>query len=404
MLLLIPGLGIWIAAVVHLLATDVTATPTTLTISSGQFLEPSGPIQLEESVSSVIAETVVSLRLSCFVMCALRRCAILVLRSGGLCQLIVVNDASATAGPPDSHVPRLVGAEPGDQVWKVSDLQKLLNDRKYGNFVFKNSSTGPNGTIQALTISLTGCYRIEAFGAKGGTSAPTSSTPPTVTAGGLGAFMAGSFNLTAGTQLAIVVGQRGGDPSQAHEKAGAGGGGGSFVYVSTEVGDQPLIIAGGGGGGTFGDVGIPGQNGTSGSDTTPCGCNSRFYGFGGTNGQPGIVNVANASSVYYFGGAGAGWLGRAPDNRRSVADGDGGGSRGEAWLGGVAGVLNSGGSGGFGGGGGGGNAFGGSGGGGGFSGGGAGLASHQPGGGGGSYCHGNNGCYGVTGGNPEDQG
>uniref|UniRef100_A0A1I8IW22 Myosin motor domain-containing protein n=1 Tax=Macrostomum lignano TaxID=282301 RepID=A0A1I8IW22_9PLAT len=249
----------------------------------------------------------------------------------------------------------------------------------------EDSSTGRNGSIQSVLINTTGCYLIKAAGARGGGNLLTN------TSGGQGAQVSARVNLTAGTQLSIVVGQMGG--STPLEFEGGGGGGGSFVY---RMGDQLLLLAAGGGGGAcFNKDGRPGETGVNGSDSVG---NVEHTGFGGTNGQPGSNNPASTPSESNHGGCGAGWLGRAVSPRRSSVDGERGGSLADRWVGGNAGdgsVCD----GGFGGGGGGGSRTssvkGTAGAGGGFSGGGAGLGYGQSGGGGGSFCWG--GC--VFGGN-----
>ncbi|NBS94101.1 MAG: hypothetical protein EBT27_10330, partial [Betaproteobacteria bacterium] len=91
-----------------------------------------------------------------------------------------------------------------------------------------NNVTSSNG-IQLWTVPATATYRIEAFGAQGGGNNNF----------GRGAQMRGDFQLNAGQQLKIIVGQQGG-----YYQSGSGGGG-SFVATSANV---PLIVAGGGGG------------------------------------------------------------------------------------------------------------------------------------------------------------
>ena len=99
--------------------------------------------------------------------------------------------------------------------------------------------TDPNQTGDALSVingiqhwevPVSGTYRIEAYGAKGGNG------------GGDGARIRGDFNLAAGQALKILVGQQG---LKAPQEVGSGGGGGSFVATIT---DEPLIIAAGGAG------------------------------------------------------------------------------------------------------------------------------------------------------------
>ena len=235
--------------------------------------------------------------------------------------------------------------------------------------------------------------------------------------------MKGTFIMTKGTVLNIVVGQRGGDSvevqggeittntaselglsSNVEGYAGTGGGGGSFVYTTSNV---LLLAAGGGGGASNGHKGVDGQAGTSGTSSRGHYLSEALKG--GTGGPPGECKSAGVS---YQGGVVAGWIAKGCE-RASSTHGERGGSRAQGWTGGRVGGMNSannGGAapvavGGFGGGGGGGESIdvGASGGGGGYSGGGSGTAWNQAGGGGGSYCSGES-CSGVTGGNSNDYG
>ena len=132
---------------------------------------------------------------------------------------------------------------------------------------------------------MTGSYVIEASGASGGNGTDPFVSPDHWKLGGLGAKITGTFQLNRGTQLKILVGQKGGTcTSKALSLSPGGGGGGSFV---TLLDDTPLIVAGGGGGGGAGDNfnftdGDPGQATTNG---TQC---------GGTQGSRG--RVCNAST------------------------------------------------------------------------------------------------------------
>ena len=147
---------------------------------------------------------------------------------------------------------------------------------------------------------MTGTCVIEATGGSGrnGTYG-TQSNPITWTLGGLGAKIIGSFKLSRGTQLKILVGQEGGTSITFPDRPG-GGGGGTFVALSD---DTPLIIAGGGGGGgaasnqfTDGDPGQATANGTQ--------C-------GGTGGSGGHVCNADTGNIDFslIGGGGAGLRG-----------------------------------------------------------------------------------------------
>jgi hypothetical protein len=138
------------------------------------------------------------------------------------------------------------------------------------------------GGIQNWTVPTTGTYTIETAGAVGGLGTATYS-------GGLGARMTGTFELTAGQVIQVLVGQSGED--WVGYKAG-GGGGGSFVVLSN---DDPLIIAGGGGAGGGNSNPASGQ---SGLNETSGGTGSQGVYAGGTNGGGGSASSGT------FGGAG----------------------------------------------------------------------------------------------------
>jgi hypothetical protein len=80
------------------------------------------------------------------------------------------------------------------------------------------------GGIQNYIVPTTGVYDIQAWGAQGGSGTTASDI------GGYGAYLSALFDLTAGTDLEIVVGGAGltGDFDGTF---GGGGGGGSFVYT-----------------------------------------------------------------------------------------------------------------------------------------------------------------------------
>ena len=92
--------------------------------------------------------------------------------------------------------------------------------------------------IQQWTVPATGKYRIEAIGAAGGYDTYRNSAQYR----GRGAKMLGTFSLSKGEVIKILVGQEGGINSASQS---SGGGGGTFVVRGS---NSPLIIAGGGGG------------------------------------------------------------------------------------------------------------------------------------------------------------
>src|SRR5690606_26581730 len=85
--------------------------------------------------------------------------------------------------------------------------------------------------------------------------------------GGKGARMQGTFNVSPGQTLSIIVGQRGSNASSGNTANGAGGGGGgSFVYEQTTL--NLLIAAGGGGGSCLTNNGTPHYYGKDGVTST----------------------------------------------------------------------------------------------------------------------------------------
>ena len=108
-------------------------------------------------------------------------------------------------------------------------------DNTYLTTSLEGRVTSSNG-IQLWTVPTTGDYVIEAYGAQGGTKHY---------AGAAGATMIGTFYLTQGTRLKILVGQIGQTVDTSDINAGTGGGGGTFV---TKINNDPLVISGGGGG------------------------------------------------------------------------------------------------------------------------------------------------------------
>ena len=92
--------------------------------------------------------------------------------------------------------------------------------------------------IQQWTVPYTGQYRIEAVGAAGGFDKTQKSSQYR----GRGARMVGTFNLSKGEMIQILVGQEGGITNNG---LSSGGGGGTFVVRESNM---SLIVAGGGGG------------------------------------------------------------------------------------------------------------------------------------------------------------
>ena len=103
---------------------------------------------------------------------------------------------------------------------------------------------------QQWTVPQTGKYKIKAYGAKGGISGIGNDDKR-----GLGAWTQGDFNLTKGTKLTIIVGQRGQKSTKHYpqypENCGGGGGATWVLKYEEETGavDRNLYCVAGGGGG-----------------------------------------------------------------------------------------------------------------------------------------------------------
>jgi hypothetical protein len=131
-----------------------------------------------------------------------------------------------------------------------------------------NYGTNPAGGltltngIQYWTVPTTGSYTIIAAGAAGGYYTPYSAL------GGAGVIVSNVYSFTAGTIIAILVGQVGTNTTN----AAAGGGGGTFVANKSVLDGNgyptPILVAGGGGGsGTGNSAGINAVNTTTGPAT-----------------------------------------------------------------------------------------------------------------------------------------
>ena len=149
--------------------------------------------------------------------------------------------------------------------------------------------------IQEWTVPYTATFRIEVWGARGGNATSYSSHP------GKGARMRGYFELTAGTTLKILVGQKGQDVVY-----GGGGAGGTFVAT---IDNDPLIIAGGGAGTRY-STNYNGAHAT----TSESGQNSASGYSGGSDGYGGIGPSNGASG-------GGGLMGNGSDGYQSCSPG-----------------------------------------------------------------------------------
>lgn len=246
----------------------------------------------------------------------------------------------------DQYIPPLISA----------DTERVVES---DSAFYNNTSTGRSGDIQEFEVPQSGYYKITAYGAEGGGE---------YGATGLGAKMAGKFELEEGQKIDILVGQQGLDQRGDHNTSNRGGGGGGTFACFKNASDEEdiLIIAGGGGGhGTGDNHGLDASIKTAGVD------GENHPDSGGQEGSGGL-----AGSRSYSGAGGGGFH---EDGKNGPNHGDGG----QAFLNGGLGGSSRDGDGGFGGGG--GNGWYGGPGGGGYSGGGGCNGDGLGGGGGGSY-------------------
>lgn len=179
--------------------------------------------------------------------------------------------------------------------------------------------------IQIWKIPLSGSYVIEAWGASGAQGKESEGVSAVTRPGGNGAYMKGTFNLTRGTLLKILVGQAGSQGTVGMPPLSGGGGGGTFITSSSSA---ALIVAGGGGGGGAkpgnNQEGDPGQISEEGSQS------------GGSNGTGGTILRNESPSDSFEGGAGGGLIGDgesavlAKGGKSFVNGGEGGDSLNES--------------------------------------------------------------------------
>jgi hypothetical protein len=216
---------------------------------------------------------------------------------------------------------------------------QVMVDAEYTGTTLDGTVTVTGG-IQYWVVPTTGVYLIEGFGGQGFGSF-----------GGRGAHISGEFNLTAGTTLKILVGQKAPPPVGSLNQYA--GGGGSFVTTTT---NSPFIVAGGGGGnhgtsfvttsdasitnagfaGVAANSGAGGTAGSGGVDASSADAGGGLLGNGGGIGGGfafvnGGIGGAGTTSGHGEGGFGCGGGTSSWDNYRAGGGGgySGGGGAGE---------------------------------------------------------------------------
>lgn len=191
------------------------------------------------------------------------------------------------------------------------------------NFAY-NGTTGSDGSVQTLSVPYTGKYKLEVWGAQGGSYSTYY--------GGLGGYSYGTISLTKGatlyvyvggqpvstssTSAAIAGGYNGGGQARVHSYSGTttycqAGGGASDIRVGQDSLYARVIVAGGGGGSaSLNDATTKYGGGTSGGSSV-----SGFVGTQTAAGQGASFGVGGNGYIsgynykYASGGGGGGWYG-----------------------------------------------------------------------------------------------
>lgn len=214
---------------------------------------------------------------------------------------------------------------------------------------------GYTGGMQSFTVPASGTYKLEVWGAQGGSYG---------SAGGYGGYSIGNKALSAGTVLYIGVGGQGSStettsapggvngggtgtgwayPDSSRRGTGSGGGGATHIGLTnswlakTSVGN--LLIAAGGGGGAGGQRGWE-SDGSSANQTAAGGAGGGTTGGRGGNNNEGYGGTQSAGGSFYGsygtggsaygGGGGGGYYGGGGGNHSA-------GGGGSGYIGGVTG-------------------------------------------------------------------
>jgi hypothetical protein len=242
-----------------------------------------------------------------------------VVMSGGLAASYTQFPAVGTVTPPLNTVGNTETFTSGSVTGKngptLAELKTAYAAKTWEQeSAYLNVST--NG-FQQFTICHAGTYEITAYGANGGSGS-------TAGGGGKGANAKGTFTLTNGQKLTIVVGQPGAWNGQSGGSYAGGGGGGSFVFSGTSISTNSVLVAAGGGAGKLGnysgafDATSTTLNASLTSDGNPAGganCQAPYLAglglqpnLGGSNGGGGLATfgASGNDSWVYNGGAGGG--------------------------------------------------------------------------------------------------
>jgi uncharacterized protein (TIGR02145 family) len=200
------------------------------------------------------------------------------------------------------------------------------------------------GAAQTFTVPAAGTYKLEVWGAQGGSS---------LWYGGNGGYSVGEVSLTAGSKLSIYIGGQNGynGGGSAGGSSGNNGGGGTDVRLGGASLADRIIVAGGGGGADGGWCsGFGGAGGGLQGMRIDAGCPSGYGGTqsdggasGGNNGQKGSLGLGgNGSPIdgqpsYSVPGGGGGYYGGGSGGSLNASSGPiGAGAGGSGYVGTLA--------------------------------------------------------------------
>lgn len=260
----------------------------------------------------------------------------------------------------------------GQWVVNVSgvDAGRTVCDVKFGfrkDFAY-NGTNGRDGSVQTLSITNAGNYKLEVWGAQGGYRS-------SAIRGGYGGYSVGTVSLKAGDKLYVYVGGFGGNGTSGCGSticAGGyngggyrykyyGGGGGTDIRINSTSLYARVIVAGGGGSdGATSKTGMYGGGTTGGSSAENYSSIGNYGGKGGNqtySGYSAAYTVAsqattglNSNNVSYYGGGfgfggggvyvnsgyggagGGGWYGGSGNVPDGSGDDDRGGGGGSGYV------------------------------------------------------------------------
>ena len=238
--------------------------------------------------------------------------------------------------------------------------ENLISDAKSNEKLWQYSYSGTtqvSGRYQVFTANESGYYKIDAWGAQGGTNH---------TAGGKGAYTSGRIYLTKNQKLYIYVGGRGYGATAGWNGGGSGGGnygGGGGGATDIRLSATPLLnvwndfgslksrimIAAGGGGGSLNAGGGTGGalNGNNGGNWNNNG-KYGYAGLGATQALPGYTTSYPTSGLSDFGiggndsgnsggGGGGGYYGGGGGYTTDTGNSGAGGGGGSSYISGYEG-------------------------------------------------------------------